>query len=208
MAEVNLVAQSGEKSGTVELSDHVFGVRPHVGAMHQAVRVYLGNQRQGTASTKGRSEVNASGRKPWRQKGTGRARSGTRSSPIWRGGGVVFGPQPHFRHRELPRRLRRLAIRSALSARAGDGNVVVLDGLELPAVKTRQMVEVLRNLESADRKTLLVLPAYEEAIYRAAGNLPRVRVRVARELTTYDVLDSQRVVLLKEALPILEEMYR
>jgi large subunit ribosomal protein L4 len=206
MAEATIFRQSGESAGQVPLKESVFGVTPHAGAMHEAVRLYLDNQRQGTASALTRAEVKASGRKPWRQKGTGRARAGMRSSPIWRAGGIIFGPKPRSYKRTLPRKLRRLAVRSALSARAAEGAVLVLESLDLPEVKTRRMAEVIAKLSLDKEKTLIVLPSYDEAIYRAAGNLPRVQVHVARELSTYHILNSTRVVVLKDALPILEEL--
>ena len=205
MAEATLWAQSGEQTGRVELPAALFGIKPHPGVVHEAVRAYHDSQRQGNASTLTRSEVNASGRKPWRQKGSGRARAGKRNSPIWRGGGIIFGPRPHGFAWQLPRRLRRLAICSALSARADEGVVLVLESLQLPEAKTRQMVQVLRNLGLEDRKTLLVLPALDEAVDRAARNQPRMRVRLARDLTAYDVLDCDRVVVLRAALALLEE---
>lgn len=205
MAEATLFAKDGKQTGRVPLPEAVFGATPNVGLMHEAVRVYLDNQRHGTASTLTRSEVNASGRKPWRQKGTGRARAGQRNSPVWRGGGTIFGPLPRDYHREMPRKMRRLAVRSALSARAGEGAVLVLQALELPEARTRHVAALLKSMELQDQRTLLVLPSWQESVLRATRNMPRVTVRLARELTTYDVLHCDRLVVHRDALPALEE---
>lgn len=206
MAEATVYAKDGKQAGRMALPDKVFAAAPNVGLMHEAVRVYLDNQRHGTASTLTRSEVQASGRKPWRQKGTGRARSGQRNSPVWRGGGTIFGPTPRDYHREMPKKMRRLAVRSALSARAGEGAVVVLQALDLPEPRTRHVAALLKSMELQDRRTLLVMPSWQEAVIRATRNMPHVTVRLARELTTYDVLHCDRLVLHQEALPALEEV--
>jgi len=184
---------AGEVVDHIQLNEAIFGIQPHEPIMHQALVRQLSNARLGTAKTKTRGEVSGGGRKPWRQKGTGRARHGSIREPQWRGGGVAFGPRPgrNYKKRML-RKMRRLALRSALSVKAAEGRIVVLDELRVPAAKTREMVALLDRL-AVDSSALILLPQRDEAIERAARNLPQVKTLRAsylniRDLFTYDYL--------------------
>ncbi|MEA3346147.1 MAG: 50S ribosomal protein L4 [Chloroflexota bacterium] len=186
-------SSSGETVDQVELREDIFGLDPHIPVMHQALVRQQANARLATASTKTRGEVSGGGRKPWRQKGTGRARHGSIREPQWRGGGTVFGPRPERNYRKrMPRKMRRLALRSALSVKAVEGWIVVVDELRLPAPKTREMVALLDRL-AVDSSALILLPERDEAIERSAHNLPQVKTLHAnylniRDLFTYDYL--------------------
>jgi large subunit ribosomal protein L4 len=183
----------GKVVDSIDLNEAIFGIQPHESVMHQALVRQLSNARLGTAKTKTRGEVRGGGRKPWRQKGTGRARHGSIREPQWRGGGIVFGPRPGRQYKKrMPRKMRRLALRSALSVKAAEGQIVVLDELRVPAAKTREIVGVLERLK-VDTSALILLPQREETIERSAGNLPQVKtLRVTylniRDLFTYDYL--------------------
>ncbi len=197
---------SGEVTGSVDLPEAVFGIEPNHDVLWDSVRAYLANQRQGSASSLSRGEVKKSGAKPWRQKGTGRARAGTASSPIWVGGGVIFGPKPKSYTAVLPKKKKRLAVRSALSGKARDGELMVVDGFSLPEPKTKRVVEVLKNLDVWPKKCLLVTPAYNELLWRAANNLPGVQVRAARGLTPYEILDCEVLIMDRAAVDVLGEV--
>lgn len=184
----------GEQVGTIGLDERVFGIEPNVAVVHQAVVVQRANARRGTHSTLTRGEVAGGGRKPWRQKGTGRARQGSTRAPHWRHGGVVFGPHPRSYEKALPRKMRRLAMRSALSAKVAAGELVVLDALSLPAPRTRELVAVLQTLGLQDG-ALLVLPARDEAVMRAAANLPKARAVSLNGMNLQDVLRFRHLVM-------------
>lgn len=204
MPVVPVFNMEGEQVGEITLRDDVFGLEPNVPLMHEAVRMHLANRRQGTHSTKTRGEVSGGGRKPWRQKGTGRARHGSIRSPLWRHGGVVFGPKPREYGFQMPRKARRLALRSALSAKVRDGELVVVDRLTLAEPKTRVMAGVLRNLK-AGPKPLIVMAEKDPNVVLAARNLPGVRLLPADALSVYSVLDSHRLVMTREAVARVEE---
>ena len=190
---------------TVKLPETIFGITPHLAVMHQALLRQLANARQGTACTKTRSEVAGGGRKPHRQKGTGRARRGSEREPSMVGGGVVFGPKPRSYAQRMPKKMRRLALRSALSVKAQEGKVSVIDGFEFEEPKTRRMVEVLRGLGVADT-VLVVLPAPNLLVQRSTANLPWAKVVQASNLSIYDLLTHDRLVIQKDALEMLEEL--
>ena len=192
----------GEVVGSVELDDRVFGIEPNRAVVHQAVVAQLANQRKGTHDTKTRGEVRGGTHKMWRQKGTGRARQGDRRAPHWKGGGVVFGPHPRDYHQDLPRKMRRLAMCSALSARAADDTLIVLDELALPAAKTREMRAMLAAL-GVDRSALVVVPQKDEAVYRAASNLDNVRTVTPGGLNLLDVLKFRNLILTRGAAEVL-----
>ncbi len=197
---------SGEVTGSVDLPEAVFGIEPNHDVLWDSVRVYLANQRRGSASTLTRAEVNKSTAKPWRQKGSGRARAGTASSPIWVGGGIIFGPKPKCYDMSLPKKKKRLAVKSALSSKARDNELKVVDGFALPEPKTKRVVEILQNLDSWPRKCLLVTPVYDELLWRAARNLPGVGVRTVRGLTPYEILDCEVLILDRAAVDVLGEV--
>jgi large subunit ribosomal protein L4 len=192
----------GDVVGSVELDDRVFGIEPNRAVVHQAVVAQLANQRKGTHETKTRGEVRGGTHKMWRQKGTGRARQGDRRAPHWKGGGVVFGPHPRSYHQDLPRKMRRLAMCSALSARAADDTLIVLDELVLPAAKTREMRAVMQAL-GVDRSALIVVPEKDEAVYRAASNLDNVRTVTPGGLNLIDVLKFRNLILTRGAAEVL-----
>jgi large subunit ribosomal protein L4 len=204
--EFEVVTREGVNSGKIDLPDEVFGVTAKTHVLYEAVRSYLTNQRQGTRSTKGRSEVKASGRKPWRQKGLGRARSGSAASPIWVGGGVAHGPKPHAYRWRLPRKTRRLALRAALSMKAGQGDLKIVESLGISEPKTRLAVELMKSLGVADRKCLFVLPTKGDDMVRATNNIQGVRTAVAKDVNAYDVVDADVVVIDKGAVAQIVEV--
>lgn len=206
MPKVALYNVQGEQVGDVELCDSVFGqeVRPEI--MHMVVKNYLANQRQGTASTLTRAEVAGGGRKPWRQKGTGRARHGSIRSPIWRKGGITFGPKPRSFKYTLPKKLRRKALKSALSSKVESKEIIVLDELSMDAPKTKEMAKILDNLKT-ERKTLIVLEAKDENIEKSVRNIPGVKAVNVKILNVYDILAHENLIITKEAARKVEEVY-
>ena len=204
MPKVSVYNQQGQPVGEIELSETVFGAEVNEALLHQAVVTYLANQRQGTASTKTRGEVSGGGRKPWRQKGLGRARHGSIRSPIWVGGGVVFGPKPRDYRLGMPKKARRAALRSALSAKVREGALIVLDDLQLPEPKTKEMAAVLKRL-SSDRKPLIVLAERNPNVELSARNLPGADTAQAEDINVYQVLAHDRLVITRAAVAKLEE---
>jgi large subunit ribosomal protein L4 len=200
MAKVDVLNAGGKKAGSVDLPDDVFGVQVNVPVMHRVVRAQLAAARAGTHSTKTRSEVRGGGAKPWRQKGTGRARQGSRRAPQWTGGGVVFGPTPRDHSLRVNKKEKVLALRSALTDRRAGGNLVVVDGLDFDAPKTARAVELLDTLGLADRKLLFVVDGLEEAAIKSFRNLPAVHLITFDQLNTYDVLASDVVVFTRDSL--------
>ncbi|MFB3910016.1 MAG: 50S ribosomal protein L4 [Candidatus Eisenbacteria bacterium] len=205
MPTAKLYAPTGEQQGTIELPEWAFGSRIARHAMWEAVRNYLANQRLGTHAVKNRALVSGGGKKPWSQKKTGRARSGSNRSPIWVGGGRAFGPQPRSYSYELPKKTRRLALRSALTLKARGEQIDVLSDLPLQQAKTREVYQVLRNIGASEQKILLVLPEHDPRTLLAARNLPKVRTAVYRDLNTYQVLHSDRLVLLESTVNRMRE---
>ena len=200
MASINIKSPSGADAGTADLVDEVFGIEPNIPVMHQVVTAQLAAKRQGTHSTKTRSEVRGGGAKPWRQKGTGRARAGSSNSPIWRGGGIAHGPRPRDYGQKTPKKMVKLALRSALSDRASEGNVIVVDSWNFDAPKTKDAIAALSAI-GAEGKVLVVLGDSDEAAYKSFRNLADVHCLHVGELNTYDVLESDVVVFTKETLP-------
>jgi large subunit ribosomal protein L4 len=206
MPKVDLLNVSGQRVGDMELSDSIFGIEVNEAVLHQVVKAQLANKRQGTQSAKTRSEVRGGGRKPWRQKGTGRARAGTIRSPLWTGGGVVFAPKPRDYRQVVPKKVRRLAMKSALSSKVADKEIVVLDQLVMDAPKTKEMVAILNNID-AGKKVLLVLPEKNENVERSAKNIPNVKSTLVNTLNVYDILKYDKLVLTKDAVSRVEEVY-
>jgi large subunit ribosomal protein L4 len=204
--QANVYDTAGTVVGQVELDDTVWAIEPNIAVMHQALLRQMANARQGTHDTKTRGEVSGGGRKPWRQKGTGRARQGSIRAPQWKGGGVVWGPHPRKYTQAMPQKMRRLAVSSALSAKVIDDRLIVIRGLMEIAPKTKAMKGVLATLPAA-RSTLIAVPGKDgtEAIYRGASNLPEVKVLPAMLLNVRDLLKYERLVLLEESLPIIEQ---
>ena len=204
--EAAVFSGTGEPAGEVRLSESVFGETPNPAVMHQAVLRQLANARQGTAATKTRAMVSGGGAKPYRQKGTGRARHGSEREPSMVGGGTVFGPQPRSYRQEMPRRMRRLALRSALSVKAGEGKVSVLESFELEEPKTRVMVELLRKI-GVDQTALVVLAAPDMVVARSVANLPWAKAVLASNLSLYDLFTHDRIVFARDALDRLEQIF-
>ncbi len=205
MPKLALYNQSGSEVGEIELNDSVFGIEPNRSVLHDAVVMQQASMRQGTHKTKGRSEVRGGGRKPWRQKGTGRARHGSIRSPIWVGGGVVFGPTPRDYSYKLPKKVRRLAIKSALSSKVQADEMIVLDKLSFEAPKTKEMVAVLKNF-SADKKALIVTADYDETVYLSSRNIPGVKCISADGVNVLDVLKYDKLIMTKDAVEKVEEV--
>jgi large subunit ribosomal protein L4 len=206
--EVTVYDIQGNEAGTVELDESVFGVTPNVPVMHQALVRQRANARQGTHSTKTRAEVRGGGRKPWRQKGTGRARQGSIRSPQWRGGGVVFGPKPRKYTKSMPKKMRRLAIRSVLSAKHRDAEMIVVDGVYDIEPKTRAMRELLARLPLGDaRSTLIVVGEKSDNVYRGANNLERTKVLPAEYINMQDMLSHQRVLVTRDAIDVIHRLW-
>lgn len=206
MAQVQVYNQEGRKTSKLELADSVFGIEPNADAMHLAVVSYLANQRQGTQSTLTRSEVSGGGAKPWRQKGTGRARQGSTRSPQWTHGGIVLGPKPRKYKVELNKKVRRLAMKSALSTKVADEEMMVVNKVELEGIKTKAIVEMLAKLKAA-KKTLIVTDGVDEVIYKSARNIEGVKVVTVNTLCVYDILNCDSFVVLKDAAKKIEEVY-
>lgn len=205
MPTVALYNTNGEQVGDLALKDEIFGVEVNEPVLSDVVLMQLANRRRGTHDTKTRSEVRGGGRKPWRQKGTGRARHGSIRSPIWRGGGIVFGPHPRDYSYSLPRKVKRLALKSALSAKVNSGDIVVLDELKLEQAKTRDMVRILNNLKVDD--ALLVTAEKDEAVEKSARNIPNIKPLPAAGLNVYDILAYDKLVITKDAVARVEEVF-
>lgn len=206
MAEVAVVNSDGKEVGKMNLPAEVFEVEPHGGLMHKAVVAHLANARAGTADTKTRDEVRGGGRKPWRQKGTGRARQGSIRAPHWPGGGVVFGPHPRDYSIDMPKKMRRLALKSALSDKLSEGAIKLVDEIKMDSISTKRLIAVLDAI-GVQGKTMLVLAELDETLVKSARNVPWLAVRVAPSLSTYDLLNADTVVLCKDAVAKLEEVH-
>ena len=206
MAQVQVYNQEGRKTSKLELADSVFGIEPNKYAMHLAVVSYLAAQRQGTQSTLTRSEVSGGGAKPWRQKGTGRARQGSTRSPQWTHGGIALGPKPRKYKVALNKKVKRLAMKSALSSKVAESEMMILNKLELEGIKTKAMVDVFTKLKTG-KKVLLVLPENNDVIYKSARNIEGVKVVTVNTLCVYDILNCSNIVVLKDAAKKIEEVY-
>jgi len=205
MPKVTVFNVSGAQVGELELADSVFGIEPNAHVMHSAVLLQNAAERQGTHKTKGRSEVRGGGRKPWKQKGTGRARQGSIRSPQWVGGGTVFGPTPRSYGFKLPKKVRRLAIKSALSSKVIAENIIVLDQLAFAAPKTKEFASLLNNLK-VDRKALVVTANYEDNVALSARNIPGIKFVAADGINVRDVLVYDKLIITKEAVEKVQEV--
>ncbi|HHY24945.1 MAG TPA: 50S ribosomal protein L4 [Clostridiaceae bacterium] len=206
MPKVNLYNIDGDVIGEIELKDEIFGVDVKQDLLHTVVLNQLANKRQGTQSTKTRSEVRGGGRKPWRQKGTGRARHGSIRSPLWIKGGVTFAPKPRSYKYKLPKKVRRQALKSALTSKVEGDNIIVLDDLSFNQIKTKQMVNVLNNLK-LDSSTLIVLEGKNENVERSARNIPNIKTAFVNTINVYDILKYDKFVITKNAVQKVEEVY-
>ncbi len=206
MPKIDVLNMAGAKVSELELCESIFAIEPNTSAMHIAVVNYLANQRQGTQSTLTRSEVSGGGKKPWRQKGTGRARQGSTRAPQWYHGGIAHGPKPRSYRFEINKKVKRLALKSALSSKVAASEMIVLDELTLTAIKTKEVVKVLTAVKAA-KKTLIVLPEKNDVIYRSARNIEGVNVTFVNTLNVYDILNCDSIVVLKDAVAKIEEVY-
>ena len=206
MAQVQVYNQEGRKTSKMDLADSVFGIEPNANAMHLAVVSYLANQRQGTQSTLTRSEVSGGGAKPWRQKGTGRARQGSTRSPQWTHGGIALGPKPRKYKVDLNKKVKRLAMKSALSSKVASEEMMVITKIELEEIKTKAIVEMLSKLKAA-KKALIVTTESDEKIYKSARNIEGVKVVTVNTLCVYDILNCDSFIVLKDAAKKIEEVY-
>jgi len=206
MPKVSVYNMQGSQVSEIELSDAVFGIEPNTTAVHSVVVNYLANQRQGTQSTLTRTEVSGGGRKPWKQKHTGHARQGSTRAPQWTHGGVALGPKPREYRYSLNRKLKKLAMKSALSSKVADGSMIVLDRLALDEIKTKSMVEILKAI-GADCKTLIVMPAVDENIIKSAKNIEGVTTVLVNTINVYEILKHDKFVVVTDAITKLEEVY-
>ena len=206
MAKFNVVDMNGQHVSEIELSDAVFGITPNEKAVHIAVVNFLANQRQGTQNTKIRMEVSGGGKKPWRQKGTGHARQGSTRAPQWTHGGIVFAPKPRSYSYVLNKKVKRLAMKSALSAKAAAGEIIVIDSIKMDSIKTKDFRAFLTAVK-ADGKSLVVTPAKDDVIVKSARNIPGVETSMANLINVYDILKAKYLVLDKEALTVIEEVF-
>lgn len=198
MPKVAILKQDGTNAGDIELNESVFGIEPNTHVLHEAVVMQRASLRQGTHAVKNRSEVRGGGRKPWRQKGTGRARQGSIRSPQWVGGGVVFGPTPRSYSYKLPKKMRRLALKSALSSKVKEDNLVVLEDIVIEAPKTKEIVKILNALD-VDTKALIVTAEKDEVVAKSANNLPNVKTITVDQLNVLDILAYDKLIISKEA---------
>ena len=206
MPKVTVYDMTGKSVGEMTLSDAIFGIEPNTSVMHAAVVNYLANQRQGTQSTLTRSEVSGGGRKPWKQKGTGRARQGSTRAPQWTHGGVALGPKPRDYSYELPKKVKRLALKSAFSAKVADNNLIVVDNIAVEGYKTKAVAEMLSNL-GADKKALIVMPEVDAKLIKSAANIPGVKTALVNTINVYDILNCDKFIVAKSALEKIEEVY-
>jgi len=206
MPNVSVFDMNGKKVSDLALAESVFGIEPNTYAMHLCVVNYLANQRQGTQSTRTRSEVSGGGKKPWKQKGTGRARQGSTRAPQWTHGGIAHGPKPREYGFSVNKKVRRLAMKSAFSSKVAAEELVVLDELKLDAIKTQEVAKVLAALETG-KKVLLVLPENNDVLYRSARNIAGVKVSTVNTLNVYDILNCDTMLVLKDSVAKIEEVY-
>ena len=206
MPNIKVMDMTGKEVSTIELSDAIFGITPNVPAMHTMVVNYLANQRQGTQSTLTRTEVSGGGRKPWRQKGTGRARQGSTRAPQWTHGGIALGPKPRTYRFTVNKKLKRLAMKSALSSKVLSGDMIVLDNITMNDYKTKDMVKMLGAV-GAQGKTLIVMPEVDAKVIKSAANIPGVKTALVNTINVYDILNYDKFVVVKDAVAKIEEVY-
>ena len=205
MPKANLYDMAGKQIGEIELSEAIFGIEPNVAVVHDVVKNHLANCRQGTQSALTRAEVSGGGKKPWRQKGTGHARQGSTRAPQWTHGGIVFAPKPRTYRYTINKKVRRLALKSALSAKAASGDILVVDGLKMDEVKTKTMKAFLDSIQAG--KSVVITPEVEQNVVLSARNIPGVVTTTARILSVYDIVNAKQLVIDKAALAIIEEVY-
>lgn len=206
MAKLAVLDKTGKKVSDIELKDEIFAIEPNKSAMHLVVVNYLANQRQGTQSTLTRSEVSGGGKKPWKQKGAGRARQGSTRAPQWTHGGIALGPKPRDYGFDVNKKVRRLAMKSALSSKVAADEMIVVDDFSMDAIKTKEMANILSAVK-AGKKTLIVLPEKNDVLYKSARNIEGTNVSLVNTLNVYDILNCNTIVVLKDAVAKIEEVY-
>lgn len=206
MPKVTVLDMAGKEVSKIDLSDAVFGIEPNKAVMHDMVKNYLANQRQGTQSALTRAEVSGGGKKPWRQKGTGHARQGSTRAPQWTHGGIVFAPKPRSYRHTLNKKVRRLAMKSALSSKVLDNELVVLDKIAMDEYKTKTIAAMLKAVGS-EKKALIVLPEKNEKVIASAANIPGVKTALVNTLNVYDILNADKFIVLQDAIAQIEEVY-
>lgn len=206
MAKLAVLDKTGKKVSDIELKDEIFAIEPNKSAMHLVVVNYLANQRQGTQSTLTRSEVSGGGKKPWKQKGTGRARQGSTRAPQWTHGGIALGPKPRDYGFDVNKKVRRLAMKSALSSKVAADEMIVVDDFSMDDIKTKEMANILSAVK-AGKKTLIVLPEKNDVLYKSARNIEGTNVSLVNTLNVYDILNCNTIVVLKDAVAKIEEVY-
>ena len=206
MSAIKVLNMAGAEVGTVELNDSIFGVEPNTAVVHEVVKNHLANCRQGTQSALTRAEVSGGGKKPWRQKGTGHARQGSTRAPQWTHGGIVFAPKPRSYSYVLNKKVKRLAMKSALSAKAAAGEIIVIDSIKMDSIKTKDFRTFLGAVK-VEGKALVITPAKDEIIVKSARNIPGVETAMANLINVYDILKAKYLVLDKEALTVIEEVF-
>ena len=206
MPTVKMYDMAGNVKGDVEHEEGIFGCEVNEAVLHSVIRAYLLNQRQGTQSTKTRSEVSGGGRKPWKRKGTGRARQGSTRSPQWTHGGIALGPKPRTWKITMNKKVKRIALKSALTSKVLDGNLIVIDNIATEEYKTKKIAAMLKAL-GADKKALIVLPAADAKVVASAKNIPGVKTAIPGTLNAYDILKYDKFIVAKEAVAIIEEVY-
>lgn len=206
MPKVTIYDMTGKSVGERDLSDAIFGIVPNKVVLHAVIKNYLANQRQGTQSTLTRTEVRGGGRKPWRQKGTGHARQGSIRAPQWRHGGVALGPKPRDYRYTLNKKVKRLAMLSALSSKVKDGDMIVLDDIRMDGYKTKTVVAMLKAL-GAEKKAMIVMPSLNDQLIQSASNIPGVQTALVNTINVYDILNHDKFIIVKSAVEKLEEVY-
>lgn len=206
MAKVTMLNMSGAEAGTIELKDDIFGIEVNQYAVHEVIKNYLANQRQGTQSAKNRGEVRGGGRKPFRQKGTGRHRQGSSTDPTQVGGGIVFAPKPRDYRYTVSKKLKRLAMKSALSSKVEEKEIIVLDSLSFAAPKTKEMIKVLENVK-ASKKALIIMAEKDENVIKSASNIPGVKTSLVTTMNVYEIIHHTSFIITKDAINKIEEVY-
>ncbi len=207
MPNIKVMDMTGNEVSNIELSDAIFGIIPNVPAMHTMVVNYLANQRQGTQSTLTRTEVSGGGRKPWRQKGTGHARQGSTRAPQWTHGGIALGPKPRTYRFTVNKKLKRLAMKSALSSKVLSGDMIVLDAIAMNEYKTKDIVKMLKAVGAEGQKALIVMPEVDSKVIKSASNIPGVKTALVNTINVYDILNYDKFVVVKDAVAKIEEVY-
>jgi large subunit ribosomal protein L4 len=205
--KIDVYSIDGNVSGQIDLPESIFNIEPHEHVMYLAVRAYLAHQRQGTHKSKERAEVRGGGKKPWKQKGRGTARAGSTRSPLWVGGGTIFGPRPHKYHHDLPKKVKRLARKSALTLRVKENSFMVIEDMNFDTIKTKQMVSVLKALNLEGQKVLQLVPAPNTNVFLSSRNINRLTTQIADKISTYDILSNKKILVHKSAVDVLVKTF-